>query len=168
MTKNGSELPEPTLQQMVESYREHMLRGRDLVKLMIHKAAEQERKEWQRQRAVVESVHREALEQGRVAPIPAQEAPTIPYMDLPDGSPASPIAREWNLYRREVGRLLTEGNENRWVLIKSDQIIGIWDTEEEARAVALHKFLMQPCLIQQVRSHEPVVSMSPRFWGCQS
>jgi hypothetical protein len=67
-----------------------------------------------------------------------------------------------------VGDLLANGHENRWVLIKGQEIIGIWDTEEDARAVALQKYLMQPCLIQQVRSREPVVHMSARFWGCQS
>ena len=44
----------------------------------------------------------------------------------------------------------------------------IWDTEEETRGVALQKYLMQPCLMHQVRSREPSVRMSARFWGCQS
>jgi hypothetical protein len=58
---------------------------------------------------------------------------------------------------------LAEGHENRWVLIKGEEIIGIWDTEEDARAVALSKYLMQPCLIHQVRSREPLVRMSRRL-----
>jgi hypothetical protein len=36
-----------------------------------------------------------------------------------------------------VPQLLADGHESRWVLIKGEEIIGIWDTEEEARAVAL-------------------------------
>jgi hypothetical protein len=113
-------------------------------------------------------VQREALEQASGLPLSPYERPTVPYTQLPAGSRDSPITSEWNLYRREVGRLLTEGHENRWVLIKGEEIIGIWDTQEEAEAVALHKYLMQPCLIQQVRRREPIVRMSPRFWGCQS
>src|SRR5438128_11386560 len=101
-------------------------------------------------------------------PPPLPDRPTIHYTELPEDTSDSPIAGDWNLYRREVGRLLAEGHEKRWVLIKGEVIIGIWDTEEEARAVALHKYLMQPCLIQRVRSREPIVRMSARFWACQS
>jgi|SRR6516225_8389593 hypothetical protein len=113
-------------------------------------------------------MHRDAGDQGRGQPLRSDETPTIAYTELPDGSPDSPTANEWNLYRREVGRLLAEGHENRWVLIKGQEIIGIWDTEADARAVALQKYLMQPCLIQQVRRREPIVRMSARFWACQS
>jgi hypothetical protein len=70
-------------------------------------------------------VHSEAIEQGSVQPPPLDERPTIPYTELPDGTPDSPIASEWSLYRREVGRLLAQGHENRWVLIKGDQIMGM-------------------------------------------
>jgi hypothetical protein len=116
---------------------------------------------------LVEQSHRDAIEQGYVPPPLSYERPTIPYTELPDGNADSPIASEWNLYRREVGRLLAAGHENRWVLIKGEEIIGIWDAEADARAAALHKYLMQPCLIQQVRSREPIVRMSTRFWACQ-
>jgi hypothetical protein len=168
MNENGREPVEPTLREMVERYREQKQKGHELVKAMFREAVEREREERQQQRALVEQVHREAIEQSRGQPLPPHEPPTIHYTELPDGSPDSPIASEWNLYRREVGRLLAEGHENRWVLIKGEVIIGIWDTEEEARAVALHKYLMQPCLIQQVRSREPIVRMSARFWTWQS
>ena len=168
MKENGSEPVEPTFPEMVQRYRELKKKGRELVQTMVRQAAEREREQQQRQRAQIEQVHRAALEQIREVPLPNHERPTVPYTELPSGSADSPIASEWNLYRREVGRLLAEGHENRWVLIKGEEIIGIWDTEEEARAVALHKYLMQPCLIQQVRSREPIVRMSARFWGWQS
>ena len=45
---------------------------------------------------------------------------------------------------------------------------GEMPAEEEARAVALWKYLMQPCLIHQVRRREPLLRMSRRFWGYQS
>jgi len=88
---------------------------------------------------------------------------TIPYAELPPPEPDSPLSREWNFYRGEVGRLLKDGHEGQFVLIKGEQIIGIWGTREEAKTVALQKYLMQPCLIQQVRSREPIVRMSARF-----
>src|SRR5271154_6316878 len=101
-------------------------------------------------RKLVENIHREAIEALQPCQRPPMEPPTIAYRDLPASRPGSPPDPEWNFYRREVGRLLDEGHEGRWVLIKGEQIIGIWNTREEAKAVALEKFLMQPCLIHQV------------------
>ena len=127
---------------------------------------EREREHRERERALVEQVHREAIEQGRVEAPPQYEPTTIPYTELPDGKPDSPVNQEWNFYRREVGRLLAEGQEGRWLLIKGEGIIGIWDTREEAEAVALQKYLMQPCLIHRIRSREPVLRGPTRFWQC--
>jgi hypothetical protein len=118
-------------------------------------------------RNTIEPLQGDAAMQTPPSTLPAQEPATIDYTELPDSSLDSPIAREWNLYRREIGRLLADGQENRCVLIKDDCIIGIWNTEDDARAVALQRFMMQPCLIQQVRRREPIVRMSSRFWRCQ-
>jgi hypothetical protein len=118
-------------------------------------------------RALVERMHREASEQGRIQP-PPPEPQTIHFTELPAGQPESPLRQEWDFYRHEVGRLLAEGQEGRFILIKGEEVIGIWDTQEEARAVALQKYLMQPCLIHQVRSREPVLRGPLRLWRCQS
>src|SRR5262249_31702402 len=83
------------------------------------------------------------------------EQKTIHYTQLPPMTPG-PIAQEWDTYRREVGRLLSEGNEGRFVLIKGDQIVGLFDTYEEASAVGSRRFLLQAHFIQQVRSREPI------------
>jgi hypothetical protein len=77
---------------------------------------------------------------------------TIHYSELPDTEPGSKIAQEWDTYRREVGRLLAEGNEGRWVLIKGDQIVGLYETRDEASVAGAQRFLLQPHLIQQVRT----------------
>jgi hypothetical protein len=121
------------------------------------------------QRLLVEQVHRAATDQDPIKSLPATvESPTLAFTELPEAQPDSPLDHEWNFYRGQVKRLLEEGYEGQFVLIKGEQIIGIWGTHEEAKAVALRKFLMQPCLIHQVRSQEPLVRMSARFWGCQS
>jgi hypothetical protein len=104
----------------------------------------------------------------RIQPVSSQEPPTIPYTELPPPQVHSQLFQEWNFYRREAGRLLADGQEGRFVLIKGEDLIGIWSTREEAEAVALKKYLMQPCLIHQVRSREPVVRTSARFWRCPS
>jgi len=108
-------------------------------------------------RELIEQVKREA-----------SEPSTIPYTELPDAKPDSPLYHEWNYYRREVGRLLAEGHEGRFILIKGQVVIGLWDTRAAAKAVAVQRYLMQPCLIQQIRSREPLVRLPARLWGCQS
>lgn len=95
------------------------------------------------------------------------DSQTIDAKDLPPGKPDSPIDVEWDFYRANVEKLLAEGNEGRFILIKGDQVIGIWDTLKEAEDMANEKFLMQPCLIHQIRRREPIIKMSPRFWACQ-
>jgi hypothetical protein len=152
----------------VEPYREQKRNGHELVEAMFHEAWQREREQAERGRALVEQAHREAVEQARKQPPPPPvERPTISYTELPEAKPDSPLYLEWNFYRREVGRLLAEGHEGRFVLIKGEEIIGIWDADEEARAVALQKYLMQPCLIQQIRSREPLLRGPTRLWRCQ-
>jgi hypothetical protein len=90
---------------------------------------------------------------------------TIHYSQLPPAEPGSRIAQEWETYRREVSRLLAEGHEGRFALIKADQVIGLFDTCEEARVAGAGRFLLQPYLIQQVRSREPL-HHHPRYGPC--
>jgi hypothetical protein len=67
----------------------------------------------------VERLYQEERERVRnEPPPPTPQTPTIHYTELPEDTSEGPIAREWNFYRREVGRLLAEGHEGRWVLIK--------------------------------------------------
>ena len=71
--------------------------------------------------------------------------------------PGSPITTEWNFYRGIVARLLAEGQEGKWVLIKGEQIIGTWGTEEEADRARVERFLLQPVLLKQVLTREPIL-----------
>jgi hypothetical protein len=88
-------------------------------------------------------------------PLPPPERPSIHFTELPEALPGSPIATEWNCYRRIVERLLAEGQEGKWLLIKNEEIIGIWETEEEANEARVQSFLMQPVLMKQVLTWEP-------------
>jgi hypothetical protein len=77
-----------------------------------------------------------------------------PLTDLP---PGSPIETEWNLFRRELPRLLAEGHEGRWVLIKGDEIIGLFDSRREAMSVGTIRFGLTPMLAEQIlRWYRPV------------
>lgn len=110
---------------------------------------------------------RERLLRNPRVPLPPREPPTIHWTELPEANPGSGIAAEWNLYRQQVGRLLQEGHEGRWILIKGEEIIGIWETEEEADEVRLQRFPMQDVLLRQILERERVLRgpMVFRVWG---
>jgi hypothetical protein len=162
MSENGRESAEQSHGEMVQRYREAKQKGRELVEAMFRQALEGERARKEQERALVEEVHRAALQQSQSLPLPPCERPTIPSSELPPAQPDSPLYEEWEFYRREVGRLLAEGQEGRFILIQGEEIIGIWDTAEDAEAVAHHRYFMQPCLIHQVRSREPLLRLSSR------
>jgi hypothetical protein len=85
-----------------------------------------------------------------------KDRPTIHYTQLPDPEPGSKLAQEDSVYKREVGRLLAEGHEGRWVLIKGPDIIGIYETRDEARTEAVRRFGVAASLTQQILTNEPV------------
>jgi hypothetical protein len=156
MTKDERELVEQAHREAVERYRQQKEEGRKLVEAMFREALEREREVKRRKRAPVEQVHREAIEQGRVQSLPPREPPRgVHYTELPEAKPGEPLAEEWNTYRREVGRWLSEGLEGRHVLIKGEKVLGFYDTSEEARAVGLKLYLLQPFLVHPIRTEEP-------------
>jgi hypothetical protein len=81
----------------------------------------------------------------------------IHYTQLPPSQPGSPIATEWDTYRREASRLLNEGHEGKWVLIKGTEIIGIWPTDEEAAREKYSRYLLEPALVHQIQEWETVI-----------
>ena len=107
------------------------------------------------------------IERASLGPATTREPsprPTIHYAELPEDT-SGPIAQEWNYYRREVGRLLAEGHEGDWVLIKGEVIVGIWKTMEEADRVHLERYFMQNVLMKQVLTRDPVIRGPIRPWG---
>jgi hypothetical protein len=117
------------------------------------KLAEEQR----RATELLEKLHREAFERGRHDPPPADEPPTVHHTQLPDASPDSPLVQEWDTYRREVGRLLAAGNAGRHVLIKGNQVLGLWATHDEAMTVGYQRFHGQAFLVHQVQERERVL-----------
>jgi hypothetical protein len=87
---------------------------------------------------------------------------TIPYTELPPSAPGSQIDVEWEFYRREVGRLLAEGHEGKFVLIKGEAVIGFYDTWEAAYRAGVERYLRQGFMVHQVRSREPLLRLP--FW----
>jgi len=62
------------------------------------------------------------------------------------------LKREINTYRRELPRLLAEGLEGQVVLIKGDQVISIWNTEEDAYQAGREKFGFDIFLAQPIEA----------------
>jgi hypothetical protein len=88
----------------------------------------------------------------------------IHYTELPECDPESELGTESNFYRREVGRLLADGHAGRWVLIKGERIVGVWDAREKAFAVASGQFFGQPVLVKQILEWELLIRPSIRWY----
>ena len=151
MNENGRERAEQLRPEGCKDYHEVAMKDREGIVADVPEALEREHAERQRCRSLVEQVHRDAIELVRAQPLPPYESPTVHFADLPAASPDSQFGQEWNFYRREVGSLLANGHEGRFVLIKGEKILGIWDTQEEAEAVAFHH-LLEPHLIHQIHA----------------
>jgi hypothetical protein len=95
-----------------------------------------------------------------------ETARTIPWTELPPANPDEALAAEWETYRRELGRLLSEGQEGKYVVIKGDEIIGVYDTWDEARRVGLERYLLEGHMVRPILSQEPVIRgpLSFRLW----
>jgi hypothetical protein len=62
-----------------------------------------------------------------------------------------PLEQELAAYRRELPRLLAEGEKGRWAVVKGDQVLATWDTYRDASQYAREKFPVgEPLMIQQV------------------
>jgi hypothetical protein len=87
---------------------------------------------------------------------------TIHYTELPPAQPGEPLAAEWNTYLREAPRLLAEGLEGKFVLIKGQEVIGTYDTLDAAHVAGLRQYLGQPFMVRRILARDPVV----RIRGC--
>jgi hypothetical protein len=67
----------------------------------------------------------------------------IHYTELADATPGGVLADEWNTFRRELPRLLAEGHEGKFALLKGNEIIGLYDTWEAGYAAGLQRYLLQ-------------------------
>lgn len=91
---------------------------------------------------------------------------TIHYSELPASQPGSANAEEWETYRREVSRLLQDGHEGKWVLIKHSNIIGLFDDNGSALREGYRRYQQDGFLIHQVQIREPLIRLSHRASAC--
>ena len=108
------------------------------------------------ERVLAERPNGEAEPAGAQEPLPRERAAVV-HADLPEAPPGSPLSLEWNTYRREAGRLLADGHAGRFVLIKGEEVLGVFDTADEAGQTGRTRFLLEPFLVRPVRDRDPWV-----------
>jgi hypothetical protein len=64
------------------------------------------------------------------------------------------IKREIKTYRRELPRLLAEGQEGRVALIKGDEVVSIWDTFDDAYQAGRERFGLDVFIAQPIDSRD--------------
>jgi hypothetical protein len=87
----------------------------------------------------------------------------IHYTELPPMPPGGLLDVEYEFYRREVGRLLAEGHEGKHVLIKGEEIIGIYNTDREALDAGYERFPGRTgFFVRQILTRERMLRVSRR------
>jgi hypothetical protein len=66
-----------------------------------------------------------------------------------------PLATEVEVYRRELPRLLQEGEAGRFAVIQGGRVYGTWDTYRDASQYGREKFpLDQPFMVQRIDARD--------------
>ncbi|MHC5540918.1 hypothetical protein ACYOEI_22065 [Singulisphaera rosea] len=47
-------------------------------------------------------------------------------------------------------------SEGRFVVIKGDEILGMWDSYQDALEAGYHKYGLEPFLVKKIQQSEPV------------
>jgi hypothetical protein len=117
---------------------------------------------------LVQEVHRKESERLRAEgklklPFEPAKPATIPYTQLRPFKPDEVFYLEWNTYLREVGRLLAEGLEGKWLLVKGESILGVFDTMQQADSsglsLVLEAKIEKPYMLRQVLAEEPILKL---------
>jgi hypothetical protein len=95
-----------------------------------------------------------------------QPPKTLHYTELTPAEPDEPLATECNVYVREVGRLLAEGHEGKHILIKGEEIIGIYPTEREASDEGYRRYLLSGFMVAPIQTWQRVYRV-PHLFGCK-
>lgn len=69
------------------------------------------------------------------------------------------LDREYETYDRHRARLVAE-HDGEFVVIKGDDVIGVWPTVHEALVEAGRRFPFQPVMVRRIASVDEVVTMS--------
>jgi hypothetical protein len=81
---------------------------------------------------------------------------TVHYTKIPELPPEDPFHREWNFFRREVPRLLAEGHEGKFALVKDETLIGLYDNFGDGLEAGYRKVGFVPFLLKQILTEDPL------------
>ena len=121
--------------------------------------------------ALVKEVHRKEAERLRALGLfPIPESTTVPFELLPELKTNHPLHRAWNTYRRVAQECLSNGLEGVWLVLKDDQVLGVYPAARLAcQAIATEvDDPAAPFLIKQVRKDEPVTTLTRLELSCPS
>ena len=83
--------------------------------------------------------------------------PVVHYTELVPSHPGSELASEWEVFRRELPRLLAEGHEGKHVLIKGERIVGLYLSFDAGLLEGRRLFPGQPIAVQLVSEWQPLL-----------
>ncbi len=155
-------------QHAADQYRQQERHALSLVERIHREACEQRRQLEQEARRRMDEVHRQAAEQYRNQPTSSGQPPSVSSIELPDLPADSPTHAEWQTYRRELPRLLKEGQAGKFALVKGSEVVGIFATLAEGIAAGREKYLLQPFLVQPIREREPLLRVRGHTLPCRS
>jgi hypothetical protein len=90
--------------------------------------------------------------------------PCIHYSELGPNTRPTPLDLEWETYRKEVGRLIADGHEGQFVMIKGTEIVGFFDSFWDAHRAGLDQFgVFSPFFIHQVQTWERLFKLGSRY-----
>lgn len=69
-------------------------------------------------------------------------------------------------FRRELSRLLADGHAGRYVLIFGNEVVGTWDTFDEAAEAGYLRSLSTPFLVKQIAEREEPLYFSRTATSC--
>ena len=71
--------------------------------------------------------------------------------ELPDIPEGEPFAEEWRAFKREVFRLVNEGQAGKFAVFKGEHLLGVWDKLAAAELAGRLQFGGVPFLVQEIR-----------------
>lgn len=78
-----------------------------------------------------------------------------------------PLEREIGTYYRELPRLIADGHEGRYALIRDEELVSVWDTLDDAMQAGHERFGFQRFMTQKIRSKD-VGLLAPYFTPAES
>jgi hypothetical protein len=89
------------------------------------------------------------------------ESPPAPtsahYSEWPPSEGKGQLTVEYEHFRLGIAGWLAEGHEEKFVLIKGERLIGIYETQEEGLAEARRLFPGEAYLLHQILTYYPIV-----------